>query len=820
MSGSDVIRFACPVCNRRLHSQAHLAGRQTRCPSDFCGAFFTIPLPPVGESGSAQAPLAPKGGTNEPDVQPAARIEVTPRRLLRQVLAAGLASAVCAVCVAALVTWRINSSKGMSATAAPEVSGAFRTEIVAADAESRKSRSPNSDPDARSTPASQPAPSPSSSPRSEPDQTAAPAEPRAVLHALSPQPVPSVPGQTAEQPAVNPAPNENAREAPHRTARVSNDGAWSADHVTMKSLEGNYETDVHPGGFGRTYTIRPTPNSHLLLVTFELEALVPDPHSVTKLASLLERIQATINPRVSPGNVLTYLMGGVKLSSENQRKLGEAKNHRMFEMQTASLVDPTGKRFQPIWCIAPLPEMTLLYDAKGDLEHFSRHAQEFLPKHWEKTLRSNGQGSIHSDGTFAGLLETKCPVDVSLLYDIPDSIDQNDLSLSLVEGAVPSEGPREREAPRPGRLGMMAGADRPAGTIPNRAKRRPRIILRGQPAPVKIEDVYVIEHGNPQDVIDSLAKARPTEFSSGIERLQVVLVLEKPYWTIMPDVIVSVFNQGRKVGLKPVQNFGHFSHQKPHVEAGVLVGDVFDFAIAPESGAFPDGMYQMEVIHGTTRKLIALVNWTIGTGAGAVTDERADLVKKADAATDIPGQASRGMMPVNGASSGLPRDDAGPAHMATIRLEGVHCEDCAASLARAIDSMPGVKPLGEPGRGVSVFSVVLETTKSDVGSLARAIARARKPHAVGRVPDVYLVLPVKEERVHIVDDAARAIQSLERMRLRGIVAGESILNLNEPEFRLRLDGRGGARLNEIKRALRNYLKPEGSGDGAFGRTRR
>jgi copper chaperone CopZ len=820
MSGSDVIRFTCPVCNRRLQSQAHLAGRQTRCPNDFCGAVFTIPLPPVGEFASTQAPRAPDGGTNEPVVRPAARIEVTPRRLRRHVLAAGLASALCAVCVAAFVTWGINSRKGTSATAAPEVSGAFRTEIAAADAETRKSRSPNFDPNARLTLASQPAPSPSSSPRIEPDQTSSLAEPRAVLGAPSPQPVASAPGQTALQPAVTPAPNENAILAPRRTARVSNDGAWSVDHVTMKLLAGNYETDVHPGGFGGTYTIRPTTKSHLLLVTFELEALVPDPYSVTKLARLLERIQATINTKVSPGNVLDYLMGGVKLSSENQRKLGEAKNYQMFEMQTASLVDPTGKRFEPVWCNAPLPEMTLLYNAKGDLEHFSRHAQEFLPKHWAKTLRANGQVSVHSGGTFAGLLETKCRVDVSLLYDIPDSIDQNDLSLSLVEGAEPPEGASERETPRPRRPGMMAGPDRPSRTLQNGPRTRPRIIIRGQPAPVKLEDVYVTELGNPQDVIDSLANARPTAFRSGIERLQVVLVLEKPYWTIKPDVIVSVFNQGRKVGLKPVQNYGHFARQKPQVEAGVLVGDIFDFAISPQSGAFPDGMYQMEVTHGKTRKLIALVNWTIGPGAGVVTDERADLVQKAAAAIDFRGQSSRGMMPLNGTTSGLPRDDMGPAQKVTIRLEGVHCEDCAASLARAVDSLPGVRQLGEPGRGVSIFSVVLDTTKSDVGSLARAIARARKPHDVGRVPDVYLVLPVKEDRVHIVDDAARAIQSLERMQLRGIVAGESILNLNEPEFRLRLDGRGGARLNEIKRALRSYLKPEGSGDGAFGHPRR
>jgi hypothetical protein len=526
MSGGDIIRSNCPRCKTRLQSNAQLAGRQTRCPDISCGAVFAIPLRPADDFEATQRRHHGGAGTKESEVRAAVRSDVTPPHGRRRAFwAAGLAAAGLILCLVALIDWRMNGREGKSATKASEASGAIRTEIVAKEAGTKPSQAPTSDPG--STRADQLSVAPASSPPSDRDEKASRANPSIAQADPPPPPPPASDGAPAgAQSAAISAPNENTRAAPSQTAFISDDKAWSVDRVTIKSLETDYDTDLHPAAFGGSYTIRPTSKSRLLLITFELEALAPDPNAVTKLARLRERIQSTINERVSPGNVLKHFMGGVRLSPENQRELGETKNYRIFDMGIAVLVDSTGERFQPVWCVSPLPEMTLLYGMNGAFEHFSRHANEYLPKHWLKTLRANGQQSINSNGTFVGLLETKCPVNVSLLYDVPGSIDQNDLSLSLDLRAPPSEGSREPEKARPRRPRMLAGLDQPAGTIPKRENPRRRSIEQdggdGAPKRTFVRDADAQKQEAEKDSPDCILYLPRKQHESGIETQPIV----------------------------------------------------------------------------------------------------------------------------------------------------------------------------------------------------------------------------------------------------------------------------------------------------------
>jgi hypothetical protein len=487
-----MIRITCsnPNCQKQLWAKDELAGRRTRCTS--CGTILVIPqpaLPPVrsavedgpdeakshqlfshgsGRRRKSPAPtkenideiveqvlLQPSSEPREPAYPPLEEHE-TERDLSREFVTANVDRASQSQRLIDGTTyprrrlrlWALGAAVAVGLTVA--ASTLLYRAGLSTDSSATNSTVQNN------APAAPPKNHQSGDNTRKPVTTARPSQdrPAGSLKAMMSQGTPrsradddirkSMMAGVPSQRSLGRRPKATVSDAtPKSTALVAQDGTWSVDPVTITSLRTHYETDIRPGGFGGAYSIRPAASSRLVLLTFALEALAPDPDAVAKLAQLRERIQATINPRVSPGNVLIRIMGGVKLSAETRKQLEATSEHRIFEMRAAALVDSTGKRFQPVWCIAPLPEMTLLYHANGDLEHFSRNLEN-LPEHWAKTLRANGQRSIRANGTFAGLLETKRPVNVSLLYDIPNSIDHNDLSLKFDEGIEPSEGPRTR----------------------------------------------------------------------------------------------------------------------------------------------------------------------------------------------------------------------------------------------------------------------------------------------------------------------------------------------------------------------------------------
>lgn len=112
--------------------------------------------------------------------------------------------------------------------------------------------------------------------------------------------------------------------------------------------------------------------------------------------------------------------------------------------------------------------------------------------------------------------------------------------------------------------------------------------------------------------------------------------------------------------------------------------------------------------------------------------------------------------------------------------------------------MPGLKADGSLKAvklETQVITVDLDTTKSDVGDVAKAIAHTKTPHAKQAPPAAALIMGAKGVAK---DDSAKVKEALRDVK--GVVAKES--SASEGEIVVALDNDGGAKLAEIKKALK------------------
>lgn len=112
--------------------------------------------------------------------------------------------------------------------------------------------------------------------------------------------------------------------------------------------------------------------------------------------------------------------------------------------------------------------------------------------------------------------------------------------------------------------------------------------------------------------------------------------------------------------------------------------------------------------------------------------------------------------------------------------------------------MPGVKvqqDLKPAKLEAQTVTVDLDTSKSDVGDVAKAVAGATTPHKDKVAPAAALVVPIKGVTKDDTDKVRRALHDV-----KGVVAKES--TAQQGEVIVSLDNHGGAKLAEITKAVK------------------
>ena len=112
--------------------------------------------------------------------------------------------------------------------------------------------------------------------------------------------------------------------------------------------------------------------------------------------------------------------------------------------------------------------------------------------------------------------------------------------------------------------------------------------------------------------------------------------------------------------------------------------------------------------------------------------------------------------------------------------------------------MPGVRVEGalKPVKTeAQLVTVDLDTTKSDVGEVAKAIAASKTPHSKLVEPAAALVVSAKGINKGDTEKVRKALAGV-----KGVVAKES--SAEEGQVIVSLDNQGGARLVEITKALK------------------
>lgn len=134
-----------------------------------------------------------------------------------------------------------------------------------------------------------------------------------------------------------------------------------------------------------------------------------------------------------------------------------------------------------------------------------------------------------------------------------------------------------------------------------------------------------------------------------------------------------------------------------------------------------------------------------------------------------------------------------------LKLDGVKCEQCASEIITAIEKVPGAKVKGEPTKANPMSTVDLDTKKSDVGAVGKAVAAAETPHKEVEKPFAYLVL----DAPGLTNANAKGLgTALEKVK--GVDAKTS--KVEGKTIQVALKGSGEAKLAEIQKALAAYLK--------------
>jgi copper chaperone CopZ len=135
------------------------------------------------------------------------------------------------------------------------------------------------------------------------------------------------------------------------------------------------------------------------------------------------------------------------------------------------------------------------------------------------------------------------------------------------------------------------------------------------------------------------------------------------------------------------------------------------------------------------------------------------------------------------------------------KVSGVLCPGCAGAVTNAVVTLPAVKIKEDPSKAKPILVLDIDTKKSDVGDVAKAIAAAETPHKDTEAPGATLIIEVKaltDANAKKVGDALSKVKGVDAKASKGVVAEKAIY--------VKLSDEGGAKLAEIKKALESLTK--------------
>ena len=99
------------------------------------------------------------------------------------------------------------------------------------------------------------------------------------------------------------------------------------------------------------------------------------------------------------------------------------------------------------------------------------------------------------------------------------------------------------------------------------------------------------------------------------------------------------------------------------------------------------------------------------------------------------------------------------------------------------------------------ITVDLDTSQGDLGDVAKAVSECDTPHKEKVAPAAILVVrapALNDDNIEKVADALKEVK--------GVDAKESKCDVKKKEIHVKLDGKGGAKLADIRKALAPYTK--------------
>jgi hypothetical protein len=143
----------------------------------------------------------------------------------------------------------------------------------------------------------------------------------------------------------------------------------------------------------------------------------------------------------------------------------------------------------------------------------------------------------------------------------------------------------------------------------------------------------------------------------------------------------------------------------------------------------------------------------------------------------------------------------GQAEQVTLQINNVQSDDEGWAITRALARVPDVKVAQRVTKEKAAAVVAFDPAKADVGDLARAVAQTK----TGRQDKFSAILVFSYKRL---DAKAAADETIlpgivepALAKLQGVEVKGSKLDIKAKEVRIRLDGKGGAKLADIKAAF-------------------
>lgn len=217
---------------------------------------------------------------------------------------------------------------------------------------------------------------------------------------------------------------------------------WEVREPVLAALTGSYEVpkiEIQKQFGHSRYQVEPRAGSRLVRLDCQLTARIEQPGAIDALAARRKAVIATIdNP------VFRSLLGDGTVTAADRRKL--TGKYRLLDIERFDLRGPGGEVFKPVWCIAPEAQVTTIYSRGGDSdiwEHATTQGPDALPAAGRLAIRTNACRQLKTAGSFAGLAEVGKSVTVSVLYEIPTSVDLEALQFIAEAGeAVAVTGPK------------------------------------------------------------------------------------------------------------------------------------------------------------------------------------------------------------------------------------------------------------------------------------------------------------------------------------------------------------------------------------------